>query len=411
MRDPLEVSLRSARRLNVIRQRLAGHRPKPDRAGIEEVVRDIGCLQLDPISVVAPSQQTVLFSRLGKYDVDDLNGLVYQEKRLFEYWAHGASIVSTLDYPIHSARMRAYQKGERGPNARRLHDWVIQNRKLLLYVRREVRKRGPVPSSALEDRSETRWTSSGWTNWRNVDRILFYMWIWGELMVADRRGGNRYWDLAGRCLPAWTPRDRLSPRQLTRAAAQRSLRSLGTATAREIELNFIRYDYPGLKQSLEQLERDGLIVRLRIRELPERTARYVHSEDLAQLQELEKDSAWQGRVTVLSPFDNLFADRARAKRIFDLDYRIEIYVPPAKRQFGYYSLPILDGDRFIGLTDCALDRKQSCVVVRSLHALPGSRPSDGATAGQAIRELAAWLGARKLEYPKTVPASWKKKLE
>lgn len=384
-----------------------------DRDGIEEVVRDIGCLQLDPISVVAPSQRIVLFSRLGKYDVGDLDALLYKERRLFEYWAHAASIVSTADYPIHSARMRAYRRRERGPNASRLHDWVMQNRKLLLYARRQLRTRGPLPSSALEDRSEKRWTSSGWTNWRNVDRILFYLWIWGEIMVAERRGGNRYWDLASRCLPDSTPKDRFGERESTRRSAERSLRSLGTATRREIELNFMRYHYPGLKHVLEEMERKELIVRVRVRDLAEKASavRYVHSDDLSLLEQLEHSAEWDERITVLSPFDNLIADRARAKLVFDLDYRMEIYVPPAKRMFGYYSLPILDGDRFIGLADCALDRKQSCLKVQSLHALPAAKSADGAPAARAIRELGAWLNATKIDYSTKVPRGWKKSLE
>ena len=135
----LTLTLTQARRLAVTRQRLAGPRPEPSAAGILEVVRDLGCVQIDPISVVERSHRTVLFSRLGRYDVAHLDDLLFKERRLFEYWAHCASIVLTEDFPFYRPMMRAY------PWSGRTREWVAQNDALRRYIFGQLRRRGPLP--------------------------------------------------------------------------------------------------------------------------------------------------------------------------------------------------------------------------------------------------------------------------
>src|SRR3990172_1603695 len=134
-----------ARRLALARQRLAGPRPPANAGGLMEVVRDLGCLQLDPIGVVARSHQLVLFSRLGAHDPTHLDQLLWQERRVFEYWAHCASIVLTEDYPLYSPLMRAY------PWSGRTRAWVRQNEKLRRYVLQRVRRDGPLLSRHIEE--------------------------------------------------------------------------------------------------------------------------------------------------------------------------------------------------------------------------------------------------------------------
>ena len=406
-----------ARRLNLTAQRLAGPRPTPDAAGLLETARALGCVQLDPISAVDRSHRLVWFSRVGPYDRAELDRLIYQDRQLFEYWAHCASYVLTDDYPIHRQLMRHYRltSGELYAGTRA---WVLQNDKLRRHLLREIRKRGPVPSRLLEEDGEqpTEWISTGWTGGRNVSRMLDFLLMQGTIVVASRAGGQNLWDLAERVLPAWTPRDRLSERQVVARAAEKSLRALGVATPRHIKWHFTRHNYPGLPAVLAGLEKNGTITRVSVEarrgEPLGKEPWYVHTDDLPRLESLS-NGEWQPRTVLLSPFDNLICDRARGLQLFDFDFRIEIYVPAAKRQYGYYVLPIVHGDRIIGRVSPMMDRARGRLNIEAVYAEPGApltRATGQAVAG-AIQELAGFLGAKSIEYDgKRVPDAWRKPL-
>lgn len=401
---PLTLSPTLARRLAITRQRLAGPRLPPDATGIMEVVRDLGCLQLDPINVVARSHQLVLFSRLGPFDLAHLDTLLWQERQLFEYWAHCASIVLTEDYPIFNRFMRHPGWSDR------TQTWATQNKKLQQYVLGQIRRHGPLPSRHLEEDGihPAAWVSTGWTSGRNISRMLDYLWISGKIMVAGREGIQKLWNLTERCLPDWTPRDKLTEREVVRRAAQRSIRALGLGTARHINYHFTRGSYPGLKNVLAELEAEGRIHRAQVRGLPGEW--FIHDDDRPLLEQLS-NGQWSasGRTTLLSPFDNLICDRARTEQLFDFNFRVEIYVPKAKRQYGYYVLPILHDDRLIGRVDPALDRENERLTINAVYAEPGA-PKSGKAVAQAIEELASFLGASEIVYTDNVPEAWKRHL-
>jgi uncharacterized protein len=393
------------RRLAVSRQRLTG--PVPAAAGPEEIMSvaaDLGSLQLDPISVVARSHLLVLWSRLGGYDPADVEGLLWRERRLFEYWTHAAAIVRMDDLPIHSLLMRRYP----AERHRRLRQWLAANQALRRSILRQLKAAGPLPTSAFEDRSAAAWRSSGWTAGRNVDRMLDLLWTQGRILVAGRRGQQRVWDLAERWLPDWAPTRRPPEREVVRLAAQRSLRALGVATARDIDRHFTAGRYPGLPSVLASLERSGRIERVRLAaDGAERQGPwYVHADDLALLERLESGD-WRPRTTLLSPFDNLIINRERTERLFGFSFRLEIYVPKAARRHGYYVLPVLDGDRFVGRVDPALDRKTGRLVVHAVHAEPAAPASAGPAVAAALQELAGWLGAGGVDLRRPPPGVWR----
>jgi hypothetical protein len=397
-----------ARRLAITAQRLAGERPRGDREGILALIRQLGCLQLDPISVVAPSHRLVLWSRLGNYPIAELNAMQWETRELFEYWAHAASIVLTEDYPIHRRLMLTMRRGQ-SSWSRQFNLWSQTNAALKRHVLREIRRRGPLPAAAFEDRSERAWQSTGWTSGRNIDRMLSGLWIRGFLVVAGRQAGRRLWDLSERWLPSWTRTQALGERQAVLQAAQRSLRALGVARARDIDRHFIAGRYPGLPATLASLERDRLIERVDVREGQASWPGtwYVHAEDLPLLDRLERE-AWSPRTTLLSPFDNLIRDRDRTRLMFDFDYTIEIYTPAAKRKYGYYVLPVLHGDRLIGRVDPMLDRKQRHLALRAIHVEPnGEGRGSAAAVVDAIEQLARFLRADTIAITGTVPSVWK----
>lgn len=403
------ISPTLARRLAITCQRLAGPRPRADADGILDLVRQLGCLQLDPTNVVAPSHRLVLWSRLGAYDPAALDTLRWEQRRLFEYWAHAASIVLTEDYPIHSRTMRDYARGESGWS-RRFQQWIADNAALKRHVLTELRRHGPLPARSFEDRAARVWQSKGWTSGRNVERVLAYLWIIGTVVVAGRTAGARRWDLAKRWLPDWTPKDRWSRTEVVQRAAQRSLRALGVARASDIQRHFIRDRYPGLATVLQALVRSGAIVPVDVKDgsLAWPGTWYIHRDDLPLLDHLE-GNGWQPRTTLLSPFDNLICDRPRTRLMFEFDFAIEIYVPAARRKYGYYALPILHGDQFVGRIDAALDRKRNDLMLRGIHVEDGAGiRSAGAAAAKAISELATFVGAQTVTPAGAVPGIWQR---
>lgn len=397
----------TARRLAIARQHLDGL-PRPADQMLD-VIRDLGCLQLDPTSAVARSHLLVLWSRLGSYDRAHLDHLLWHDRQLFEYWAHAASIVLTEDFPIHYDMMSRYNDGDSAWSARS-REWLQQNIAFRDHILEELGKRGPLSSKDFEDKSASGWASMGWTSGRNVARMLDFLWTQGQILVRERRGQTRYWDLAERCLPDWTPRHALPRREVVRRSAQRALRALGVGRANQIKQHFTRNRYPDLQPVLDELETEGRIQRVKI--TGEGTTWpgvwYIHADDLPLLDRLEAGD-WQPRTTLLSPFDNLIADRARTELMFDFEYRIEIYVPKDKRKYGYFVLPILHGDRLIGRIDPLMNRSQGVLNVNAVYAEPDA-PQNGDTAlaiGSAVEQLAAFLGAKNIAYTDRMPQGWK----
>jgi hypothetical protein len=405
----------TARRLFLLRQRLNEPAPLNDAAGILDVVGDLGCLQLDPISAVARSQQLVVWSRVGNYDRSALDQLLWTDRSLFEYWAHMASIVLTEDYPIHQLLMRTYAREEStGKISQRYQQWLTANQRLKRHILQELRRHGPLPSRAFESSAETDrgWYATGWTSSRAVSQMLDYLWITGRIMVAGRSGALRekLWDLSERCLPGWTPRERLSEREVVRRAAQKSLRALGLGTQQHINRHFTRKRYPHLTETLHALQAEGVIERIHLAD--DKAAWFIHAEDVPLLERVEQGEFAFERTTLLSPFDNLICDRARTAQLFNFDFRIEIYTPRHKRQYGYYVLPILHGDRLIGRIDPKMDREHDRLHIHAVHAekhAPLDRRTARAIRG-AIEELATFLGATEIHFTQLVPSGWQRDL-
>ena len=398
-----------ARRLAISRQRLNGPRLPSSADGIMDLFADLGCVQIDPLRAVERTQLIVLWSRLGIFDPADLQKLLFEERRLFEYWAHAASIVRIEDYPIFQLHMREWLVGDEGWK-NRFRSWMGENDELRDYMLGELGKNGPLSSRDFKDRSDRSWESSGWTSGQNVGQMLNGLWRQGHIMVRHRKGLTKYWDLSQRCLPEWIPRQELAWPEVVDRAAQRSLRALGVARPDHIDEHFTRGRYPGLQTTLDRLEDEGHVIQVQIVEEGQvwPGAWYVHAVDLPLLDRLEKDD-WQPRTTLLSPFDNLICDRKRTEALFDFHFRIEIYVPKAKRQYGYYVLPILHGDRLIGRIDPKMDRKNKQLIVNAIYAEPDA-PLDVATGkavGQAIGELGEFLGANEISYVNQGLNPWK----
>jgi uncharacterized protein YcaQ len=400
----LRVPVTAARRLAIQAQRLHGPAPRtrPGRDEILDTARALRCLQIDPTPAVARSHLIVVFSRLGPFDQTTLETLVYEQRALFEYWAHEASFVLAEDLSLHRFEMRTWPRGN-GVGRRRMRQWWDVNEEFRAYILDRLATDGPLPLREFEDRSVAPWLSSGWTDQRNVSRMLDFMWVRGHVGIGGRDGNQRLWDLMERCLPPHPPEEELDDAEVTRRATLLALKALGVARRPHINAHFTRGRYPMLAQTLKDLHHEGAIERVDIEGLTGEW--WVRADDVEGLQSVNGD--WRGRTALLSPFDNLLCDRARTEELFGFSHRLEIYTPQAKRRWGYFVLPILHQDRLIGRADLRIDRRTNRLIAPAIHREDGA-PKGTAVAKRIRRELeslARWQGATDLEL-QAIPAAW-----
>ena len=326
-----EVTREEARRIAVRAQLLDG-----SARTVLETVRHLGFLQLDPIATVATPQELVLWSRLGAHDRDALERLL-RERKLFEW---NAFLWPMESLPVVRALMRRWRRSEQYSHERRARQFLKENAAFRRHVKRRLDREGPLLSRELEDLSAGEQRNHRWYGARRVGIMLDVLHLYGELAIVGRRSGQKVWDLAER----WYPEtETVSLREAERRLAAHAFRALG-----------VRH---------------------------EKGRWLAHPEVSAE--------PVRDRVTVLSPFDRLVYDRDRAEALWDFRYRIEIYVPPAKREYGYYVLPLLVGDELLGRVEPLVDHKAG--TMRVLGAW-----GDTSRLGEALAPLADHLGVELL---------------
>ncbi len=410
----LSTSLEGARRLAVTKQHLAGK--VPARASWEDLVavaRDLAFVQWDPITIVAPSHLISFWSRVGGFEPADLDRLLWEEKKLFLCWTPVASIVPTEDYPLHASFMRRYPDSLSDSwrsQRERARKFLAQHKALRKAVLKQLED-GPRLLSQFKGYTRTRRNEDGWTSGSDVSRMLSILVMTGDVMVAAHQGNQNVWALSGNFLPRWVERKELTEDEAERTAAERAVRALGTASPREIHYYFLRGRYLHLERALSRLVAEGAIHRIAVAELGKRDERYIHDADVPLLESVQTD-AWQPRVSLLPPFDALICGRDRTHRLFGFDYVHEQFLPPSKRKFGTYVLPILWGDRLIGRVDPQMDREDGKLLIHSVHAEPGAPTGKDVSSGiaETIARFARFLGADDVAYTPRVPTAWRHSL-
>jgi uncharacterized protein len=329
------VSLAQARRIAVRAQLLDG-----SATDVLETVRRLGFLQIDPISTVAPPQYLVLWSRLRSFDRAELDRLLWEERKLVEWRAF---IWPIEDLPLLRARMRR-------PRHPRAQEFLKENAGFRRYVLRELERRGPSLSREIEDHASMQRDAHPWWGVRKMGLMLDVLALHGEVAVVGRRNGQRLWDLAER----WYPETETLPwREAERELDERRFRRLGV-----------------------RLTREGWEAH------PDAT-----------------DEPVPARTTFLSPFDRLIHDRARMEALWNFFYRLEMYVPKGKREYGYYVLPILRGDRLVGRIEPVFDRKAAVLRVAGVWWEEGAKP---VPLQRTLRDLGRFVGAARVELPTRV---------
>lgn len=386
--EPRSISLRRARQVAVAAQLLSSPRPR----SILEVVEGLGSVQMDPTRRVARTEHLVLWSRLGRrYHVAELERLLWQDRSLFEYRAF---ILPASQYGVHRQTMRRYPSGT-GGRREYVRRYLRENQAFRRYVLARLRAEGPLPTRAFEDRSAVGWRTGGWNDdGRNTSMMLEVLWAKGEVMIAGRAGQERVWDLAERRLSL--DDTRLAPGEEARRLLETQLRALGIARLPAFGKTFEGNRPPGWERALAGLERGGRAVRVRVDGIP--GERWAHADVL--------DRSFRPRTVLLSPFDRLIHDRVRTEELFGFRFRLEIYVPKDKREFGYFVMPILHGDRVVGRLDPNFDRAANVLRIDAVYAEPDAPASAWPAIRKQIDELAAWLGAREVVLPE-LPSVWR----
>jgi hypothetical protein len=388
------LSRAEARRLCLAAQGFAEPRPAaPGPRHLGRVTQRLHLLQIDSVNVFARAHTMPLFSRLGSYAAGDLERAAYGGRRsLFEYWGHEASLVRLDLHPLFRWRMERAARGEGiyGELAR----FGRERADFVAAVLAQLEARGALSARELEEGGRS---AGSWWGWSDGKRALEWLFWAGRVTTATRRGFERVYDLPERVLPravlnAPTPTPDDAQRELLRLAA----RALGVASVRDLR-DYFRLEVADTRARIAELVEAGELLPVAV----EGWSAPAYLDPAARIPRRIEARA------LLSPFDPVVWERSRAERLFDFRYRIEIYTPAERREFGYYTLPFLLGDRIAARLDLKADRIARRLVVHSIHPEAWADPAALAPALAAELRLAAeWQGLSAI----AAPPGWEARL-
>lgn len=377
----LEISQQQARILQVIGLGL-GDRPSPIKSSADllPVIMQIGILQIDTIHIVARSQYLVLWSRLGNYPQNWLDDLLDQ-KELFEYWSHAASLIPIDDLPLYRWKMDKWKKNWNDPET-----WLGKNRVFAKNLLQHIEMTGPVKSSDFKRSDGVKGT---WWDWKAEKIALEELLYAGELMIVRREKFQRVYDLSERIHPNGSINKDYHLDQVRKTLTARTVKSLGIALPKWIP-DYYRLQKSGLSFILDQLMEEGILIPVKISGFD--STGYIHKDKQPLLENILNLRIAANRTTILSPFDPLIWDRARLKELFSIDFRLECYLPESKRTFGYWLLPILHKDIIIGKMDAKADRKNGVLEIKALYIENEVQINESLVMGlqETLREFAEW---------------------
>ena len=418
---PLLLELDEARALMLAAQGLLAEPPGDATADdLLAMIAQLGVVQVDTINVLERSQFLVLWSRLGVYDQRLLDALLAPRRAIFEYWSHAASIIPMEDYRYYRPKMLAYAEHMYSDD----QAWLANNPDVVQQTLDALRDRGPLASADFErprdGRRAERWD---WYGLKDSRRALNVLWTTGDVMVHSRRGSQRVYDLREHVLAEAfgddVPADDDLPTadERLRYFVRRTVSALGVLTPTwlwdyfRLKQNYFRLKRPidarGTKVTastalLEELAEEGVVERATIQGMSE--AAYVARERLPDLERLRAGDT-PARTTLLSPFDSLIWDRARARALFGYEVCFEAYVLPEKRRYGYYCLAILHNGRLVGRLDAKQERAERRLLVRAVYLEPGVVADEALLSGLAgaVGSLMRFVGATAVSVERSEP--------
>ena len=382
----MEISNAQARRIALAAQGFGIARPRDVGATrLRRVLDRLGLYQIDSVNVVARAHYLPAFSRLGPYDRKLLERDAWgprRGRRLFEYWAHEASLLPMDAHPLLRWRMARAERGEVGYAA--LRRFGTERRKEEDAVLARIAAEGPMAAADFENGP----SRSGWWQWSEVKHALEYLFWAGRVTTATRRGSfERLYDLTERVIPEEVlAKPTPDPASAQRALIERSAKALGVASASDLR-DYYRLKPTEADHAISDLEEAGALVPVKVRGWSVRA--WMHRD--ARLPRRVRGAA------LLAPFDPLVWERSRTERLFGFRYRIEIYVPPERRTHGYYVLPLLLDDVLAARVDLKADRQAGLLLARRVTLEPEAPVDALERLGAELEAMAAWLGLGGME--------------
>lgn len=396
------LSLSQARRLHLAAQGLlTAPKKRAQPADLVEVIARMRLLQIDSIHVVARSPYLLLQSRLGNYDPQWLEQAL-DAGRVAECWAHEACFVPAADFPLHQAWRKQRAMHWASKHADRMHR---EHREGMDGLLARIREHGAARAADFD--SETR-GGGGWWSWKPEKRWLEAWFALGELMVTRRERFQRVYDLAERVLAKLDPPADVASAPATHEALRRrfildSVRALGITQARWVA------DYYRLKPAVTDKELAPMVAEgdlLSVSVAGWSVPGYVHRDHAPLLAQALEGKLRATHTALLSPFDPVVWDRARAQALFGFEYTIECYVPESKRRYGYYVLPILHRGQLVGRLDAKAHRREGVFEIKALFLEPDVEPTPRLLKdlADAIHALAQWHDTARVKVTRSKPA-------
>ena len=392
---PRVIPPRESRRILLAAQGLAP--PPATRSGpasVQRLIERLGFVQVDSINVLERAHHLILQTRLESYRHETLTRLLEKDRSLFEHWTHDASLIPTRWYEHWKPRFAKY--ADRADRNAWWHERLGGDpAPLLKRIHARVRVDGPLRGRDLEEeRSEDG--GGGWWNWHPGKAALEHLWRVGKISIAGRARFEKLYDLAERVHPEAHARSKPSIAEHLEWACHTALERLGVATSNEVAAFWKSIPNADARAWCDAAVTRGEIESVVLEDLDGKRRPAYATEASRRLARVEP---WADELRLLCPFDPVIRDRQRLARRFAFDYRFEAFVPAAKRQFGYYVLPILHGERFIGRIDPKFDRATDTLIVRG----PWWEPGCGGREHQkqlktATNRLAAQIGAASWQF-------------
>ena len=387
------LSIQQARKLVLLSQRLpSAKQTGSSTASTLSAIEQLGYIQIDTISAIQRAHHHTLWNRNPRYKKSHLDKLL-ADKQIFEYWSHAAAYLPMSDFRYSLPRKLSIANGDQ-------NHWYERDERLMKLVLKRIATEGPLMAKDFEytGKKTGEWTA------KPAKRALEYLYMQGDLMIPFRVNFHKVYDLTENVLPEDIDTSTPSSEEYARFLIHRYLKANGLGQSSEISY-LLKNTKTIISASLKEMLLSGELLKIEV-------ADNTYYALPASLELINKPLA-RSKLKILSPFDNLLIQRKRMKTLFSFDYKMECYVPEAKRQYGYFSLPVLWDGKLVARMDCKAERKNSLLHIHQLTLEPSLLKTD-AFSEALHKELALFLqfnNCRNLVLHRTSPAKFKQLLQ
>ena len=380
METPVTISLKDAKNIILNSQGLT------HSTNNLSVIQQLSYIQIDTISVTERCHNHIFFTRNPNFNKEDINDLM-KSKSIFEYWSHAAAYLPIKDYRYSLYPKEKYRTGTK--------HWFPRDKKVEKFVLDRIKNEGPLQSKDFENPNVK---NHNWYEWKPAKTALTNLFIDGSLMIANRKGFQKIFDLTERIAPSNINTSIPSINEYCLHLINNAIKAQGIVTLNEI--CYLRKNIkPTVKKILQELVENKDIQPIQVDNYNE-----IYYTTIAN-----PITSTNNSLHILSPFDNLTIQRKRLKTIFNFEFQLECYVPEKKRKFGYYTLPILFGEEFVARLDAKADRKTKLFTIKNIWFESSFQPSEEFYKEMAskLHSYSTFCGCDKINLEKTYPNSYK----